>query len=109
MKRLGGRSSVRRPHTRATARNANSDMVRNGDLKPGQTPLGLRELPQRLNISRAPLREDLSILEILGALGIEPGRGAFLTVPKQGEEELRHNDSDAGRSAPGILDFLKRS
>lgn len=58
----------------ATARRI-QEMIHAGDLREGDLLPPQRELSERLNVSRASLREALSVLETLGLLRTEPRRG----------------------------------
>lgn len=53
-------------------------MIRNGDLRRGQPLPSQRTLSALLDVSRASLREALSILETMGTLRTEPRRGTFV-------------------------------
>lgn len=71
------------PHS--TARRIQT-MIRAGELRPGDLLPPQRVLSERLNVSRASLREALSVLETLGLLRTEPRRGtrvATAEVPEQ--------------------------
>ncbi|MCE6959849.1 FCD domain-containing protein [Cereibacter sphaeroides] len=57
------------------------DMIRTGELKPGDRLPSQRVLSERLAVSRASLREALLTLETLGLLRTEPARGTFVTGP----------------------------
>lgn len=59
------------------------DMIREGELKPGDRLPSQRVLSERLAVSRASLREALLTLETLGLLRTEPARGTFVTGPAQ--------------------------
>lgn len=50
-----------------------------GDYLPGATLPPQRELADHLGISRASLREAISMLEALGLLRAHPGKGVFVT------------------------------
>ncbi len=50
-----------------------------GEYKPGQSLPSQIDLAAELGVSRASLREALSMLETLGFLSIEPGRGTFVS------------------------------
>ena len=63
-----------------TAAKRLQEMILSGELAPGQRLPSQLDLSQRLGISRASLREALSILETLGFLSIEPGRGTFVSA-----------------------------
>jgi GntR family transcriptional repressor for pyruvate dehydrogenase complex len=54
------------------------EMIASGELKPGDKLPPQRDLAARFSISRASLREALSVLETLGFIRIEPGRGAVV-------------------------------
>jgi GntR family transcriptional repressor for pyruvate dehydrogenase complex len=59
-------------------------MILDGTLKPGDRLPAQRELSEQFGISRASLREALSVLETLGLVRVEVGRGVFVLGP--GEE-----------------------
>jgi GntR family transcriptional repressor for pyruvate dehydrogenase complex len=54
------------------------EMIHTGQLQPDQQLPSQLELSRQLGISRASLRETISMLETLGFLRIEPGRGTFI-------------------------------
>lgn len=54
------------------------EMIRSGECGSGTRLPAQRELAERLRVSRASLREALSVLETLGVIRIEPGRGVFV-------------------------------
>jgi len=54
------------------------EMILSGELAAGQRLPSQHDLSRQLGISRASLREAVSILETLGFLSIEPGRGTFI-------------------------------
>lgn len=54
------------------------EMIASGEIKPGDRLPSQRELSLQFNISRASLREALSVLETLGSIRIDPGRGAVV-------------------------------
>jgi GntR family transcriptional regulator, transcriptional repressor for pyruvate dehydrogenase complex len=60
------------------------DMIRNGQMKVGAPMPPERELAGELNVSRASLRQALSILATLGLISIQPGRGTFVREAHQG-------------------------
>lgn len=49
-----------------------------GNLQPGDKLLSERDLAERLQVSRASVREALSALEAMGLLEIRPGEGTFV-------------------------------
>lgn len=53
--------------------------ILNGSLPAGSMLPGQRELSARMGISRASLREAISMLEALGMLSSQPGRGVLVT------------------------------
>ena len=53
-------------------------MIRSGELREGAALPSQRELAEALNVSRASLREALSVLQTLGLLRTEPRRGTFV-------------------------------
>jgi GntR family transcriptional regulator, transcriptional repressor for pyruvate dehydrogenase complex len=53
--------------------------ILSGEYQPGQNLPSQTELAAQLSVSRASLREALSMLETLGFLSIEPGRGTFVS------------------------------
>jgi len=61
----------------ATARRI-QEMIRAGELREGELLPPQRDLSERLNVSRASLREALSVLQTLGLLRTEPRRGTLV-------------------------------
>jgi DNA-binding FadR family transcriptional regulator len=57
------------------------DMMRRGELTPGDRLLSERELCTRLGVSRASLREALRALEIFGITSSVPGQGSYIKSP----------------------------
>jgi GntR family transcriptional repressor for pyruvate dehydrogenase complex len=57
------------------------DMIRSGELRPGQKLPSQRILAEQLNVSRPSLREALLTLETLGLVQTLPARGSFVTDP----------------------------
>ena len=55
------------------------DLVRTGNLKPGDQLPPERDLAQMLQVSRPSLREALRGLQILGVVKSRQGGGAFIT------------------------------
>ena len=53
--------------------------ILSGEYKPAECLPSQVELAAQLGVSRASLREALSMLETLGFLSIEPGRGTFVS------------------------------
>ena len=63
-----------------TAAQKLQEMIQSGTLQPDQQLPSQSDLSRQLGISRASLRESLSMLETLGFLRIEPGRGTFIAT-----------------------------
>ncbi|EAX48163.1 GntR domain protein [Thermosinus carboxydivorans Nor1] len=53
-------------------------LIVEGKLQPGDKLLSERELSERLNVSRASVREAFSALEMMGIITIRPGEGSFV-------------------------------
>ena len=68
------------PLTEAIARRL-QQMIRSGELKPGQKLPSQRVLADQLNVSRPSLREALLTLETLGLVQTLPARGTFVLDP----------------------------
>lgn len=68
------------PVTQTIARRL-QDMIRSGELQPGQKLPSQRVLAERLNVSRPSLREALLTLETLGLVQTLPARGTFVLDP----------------------------
>ncbi len=58
------------------------EMIASGSIAPGEKLPSQRVLATSLNVSRPSLREALSILETLGFIEIQPGRGAIVCKPR---------------------------
>ncbi|PSC03246.1 FadR family transcriptional regulator [Alsobacter soli] len=54
-------------------------MIADGELGPGSQLPSQRDLSERFGVSRASLREALSVLEALGLIQVRPGRGVFVS------------------------------
>lgn len=54
------------------------DMIARGELKCGEKLPSERELAERFNVSRVPIREALKILEYMGVLDSSPGDGTYV-------------------------------
>jgi GntR family transcriptional repressor for pyruvate dehydrogenase complex len=57
------------------------DMIRSGELKPGERIPSQRTLSVQLNVSRPSLREALLTLETLGLVRTLPARGTYVAEP----------------------------
>ena len=53
-------------------------LIIDGKLQPGDKLLSERELSEKLNVSRASVREAFSALEMMGIISIRPGEGSFV-------------------------------
>lgn len=53
-------------------------LIIDGKLQPGDKLLSERELSEKLNVSRASVREAFSALEMMGIIAIRPGEGSFV-------------------------------
>jgi GntR family transcriptional repressor for pyruvate dehydrogenase complex len=53
-------------------------LIVDGKLQPGDKLLSERELSEKLNVSRASVREAFSALEMMGIISIRPGEGSFV-------------------------------
>lgn len=53
-------------------------LIIEGKLQPGDKLLSERELSDKLNVSRASIREAFSALEMMGIIKIKPGEGSFV-------------------------------
>ncbi|MBP2636614.1 MAG: GntR domain protein [Firmicutes bacterium] len=53
-------------------------LIVDGKLQPGDKLLSERELSEKLNVSRASVREAFSALEMMGVITIHPGEGSFV-------------------------------
>lgn len=72
-------------------------LIRTGGLKPGDGLPAQRELADQLSISRASLREAVSVLETLGLVSVQPGRGVFVAEPRSQAPDWRFADSCSPR------------
>jgi hypothetical protein len=63
--------------TRATVANL-QEMIRDGRMKPGEALSPQRDLARDLKVSRATLREALSILATIGQIMAKPGARGFI-------------------------------
>lgn len=55
------------------------ELIRQGDLKPGDKLMSERELSDKLGVSRTSVREALSALSFLGVLESRHGEGTFIS------------------------------
>ncbi len=74
---MKGFERTRQPVPMKTAEAINQ-MIRDRDLQPGDQLPSQRELSLDLGVSRASLREALSMLETLGLISVQAGRGVFV-------------------------------
>lgn len=72
-------------------------LITRGEWTPGQQIPSQRILSEQLEVSRASLREALQMLETLGLIRSEPGRGTFVThgpdPDRAAERRWRYADS----------------
>lgn len=72
-------------------------LITSGEWKPGLQIPPQRALSEQLKVSRASLREALQMLETLGLIRSEPGRGTFVTygqeTDRSGELRWRYANS----------------
>ena len=61
------------------------DIIISGDYKHGDRFLTEKEICDRFNVGRTSVREALRVLETLGFIDLQRGRGAFVT--KTSEED----------------------
>jgi GntR family transcriptional repressor for pyruvate dehydrogenase complex len=61
-------------------------MIESGQFSVGEALMPQRQLAQELDVSRATLREALTILATLGLISIEPGRGTFVRNPDEAHD-----------------------
>ncbi|MEA1960091.1 MAG: FadR/GntR family transcriptional regulator [Bacillota bacterium] len=54
------------------------EMIKRGELKPGNKLPSERDMAESLGVSRASVREALTALEAIGILDIRPGEGTFV-------------------------------
>ncbi len=75
-------------------------MILDGDLREGDQIPSQRHLSEQFNVSRASLREALLMLETLGLIKTEPGRGTFVAARQPDHNaalKWRYSDSYAMR------------
>lgn len=63
-----------------------SDLMAEGNLRPGDKLPSERDLAERLQVSRASVRDAIRALEIMGLIEIRPGEGTF--VKDSGPSEI---------------------
>jgi GntR family transcriptional repressor for pyruvate dehydrogenase complex len=61
-------------------------MMRDGRIKPNEKLPSQRELASALKVSRATLREALSVLATIGAISVRPGKRGFISSPEGSSE-----------------------
>jgi GntR family transcriptional repressor for pyruvate dehydrogenase complex len=76
------------------------DMINSGELRQGERLPPQRTLSERLDVSRASLREALSVLETLGLLRTVPRQGTFVADTGMAERLGTHRWRHAARSSP---------
>jgi GntR family transcriptional regulator, transcriptional repressor for pyruvate dehydrogenase complex len=93
---MAGRA--RAPVTQTVLRRIQA-MLQSGGVAPGRPLPSQRKLAKDLQVSRASLREALSILNTLGLIRIEQGRGTFVVASGDG------TDGEATGGVPGPWRF----
>lgn len=61
-------------------------MMRDGRIKPKEQLPSQRELASALKVSRATLREALSVLATIGEISVRPGKRGFISSPEGSSE-----------------------
>ena len=61
-------------------------MMRDGRIKPNEQLPSQRELAAALKVSRATLREALSVLATIGEISVRPGKRGFISSPEGSSE-----------------------
>jgi GntR family transcriptional regulator, transcriptional repressor for pyruvate dehydrogenase complex len=97
----GTAGRTRAPVTQTVLRRIQA-MLQSGGVAPGRPLPSQRKLAEDLQVSRASLREALSILNTLGLIRIEQGRGTFAVALGDGA------DGEAAGGVPGPWRFGAR-
>ena len=94
--RPGSANAVWRPLPQVVARRL-QDLITRGEWKSGQQIPSQRILSEQFEVSRASLREALQMLETLGLIRSEPGRGTFVAYGLAADrgDELRWRYADS--------------
>lgn len=58
-------------------------MIRNGDLKPGDKLPPEPELMEKFSVGRSSIREAIGALSLIGLITVRPGHGTHVTVPSE--------------------------
>ena len=58
-------------------------MIRNGDLKPGDKLPPEPELMKKFGVGRSSIREAIGALSLIGLITVRPGQGTHVTVPSE--------------------------
>jgi GntR family transcriptional repressor for pyruvate dehydrogenase complex len=74
-------------------------MIQRGDLGPDERLPSQRQLSKALGISRPTLREAISILETIGLVRVEVGRGVFVNAPEERAPRWRNLGQTSPREA----------
>lgn len=85
LEELGGNMSGVVNVTKATVAELQR-MVRDGRIKPNEQLPSQRELASALKVSRATLREALSVLATIGEISVRPGKRGFISTPEGSSE-----------------------
>ncbi len=92
------------PSIASMAAQALQRRITDGEFAPGASLPSQRDLSESLSISRASLREAISMLEALGLVRSQPGKGVFVTAGRRREpEELPL--AEGAMDAQALLEF----
>lgn len=80
-------------------------MIQNGQFGPDERLPSQRELSEKLGISRPSLREAISVLETIGLVRVEVGRGVFVNPPAKRTPRWRN----LGQASPRDVYELRYS
>ena len=56
-------------------------MIRNGDLKPGDKLPSEPELMKKFSVGRSSIREAIGALSLIGLITVRPGQGTHVAAP----------------------------
>ncbi len=82
------------------------EMIASGELKDGEKIPSERELAERFEVSRVPIREALKILEFMGILDSSRGDGTYLRS-LSAEEAIRMVDFAVTASGETMIELLE--
>jgi len=61
-------------------------LIRNGDLKPGEKLPSEPELMKMFSVGRSSIREAIGALSLIGLITVRPGQGTHVAVPSGGNQ-----------------------